>query len=215
MLIQWTLWEPTVIMVNSLSSYCPLKMTLLNYRALGTIFQTWSRFKQRVAEAQYLFELWGSHLKRIEGYFGSGVASYFIFLKYLLLLNVGMFFVVFAFVTIPQVMYRYRQQEPPGYTQNVTFTGRELLTGGVCLAYSILFLDIKLFHNARKYLSFPDFFLLNLFLKGWFDSTELYYGYHFDGVINIFSTLMYNMQFAYILSCGAYYLLTVIILAWL
>ena len=50
------------------------------------------------------------------GQFSSGVTSYFRFLRGLVILNTPLFAVKFAFVTIPQIVYRWNQQKPSGYT---------------------------------------------------------------------------------------------------
>ena len=97
-------------------------------------FQTWKHFKYNLAEVAYFFKLWEGHLKKIEGHFGTGVLSYFLFLKWLFYINFPVFVFTFGFVILPQVLYRYMVQEPCCYTQNVTFTGKELLTGSVSIA---------------------------------------------------------------------------------
>ena len=96
-------------------------------------FQTWKHFKYNLAEVAYFFKLWEGHLKKIEGHFGTGVLSYFLFLKWLFYINFPVFVFTFGFVILPQVLYRYMVQEPCCYTQNVTFTGKELLTGSVSI----------------------------------------------------------------------------------
>jgi hypothetical protein len=57
--------------------------------------------------------------------------SYFTFLRTLLYLNIPVFLLSVAFIVIPQILYRFLQQEPAGYVSNQNFTGRELLTGAV------------------------------------------------------------------------------------
>jgi hypothetical protein len=90
-----------------------------------------------MAEFAYSLELWRSHMKKIEGHFGTGVTSYFLFLKWIFVLNIIVFtLTTLGFVVVPQVLYRYYQKDPSGYqtpanTSTVTFTGEELLTGGV------------------------------------------------------------------------------------
>ena len=95
-------------------------------------------FKQRMAEFAYYLELWKSALKKIEGHFGTGVTSYFLFLKWIFLLNIPICILTVGFVVIPQVIYRYYQKEPRGYSVGVnetvpSFTGEELLTGAVSI----------------------------------------------------------------------------------
>lgn len=75
-------------------------------------------------------------MKKIEGHFGTGVTSYFLFLKWIFLLNIPVFILTFGFVVVPQILYRYNIKVPSGYgfAENqtvVSFTGEELLTGGV------------------------------------------------------------------------------------
>jgi len=100
-------------------------MTLVSY------LQTWKHFKYNMADVAYFMKLWQGHLKKIEGHFGTGVLSYFLFLKWLFYINIPVFVLTFAFVILPQILYRHIVQTPSGYTQNVSFTGRELLTGSV------------------------------------------------------------------------------------
>lgn len=50
-------------------------------------------------------ELWYGSLKTIEGHFGSGVAAYFKFLRWLFILNLLLITMAFAFVTLPQILF--------------------------------------------------------------------------------------------------------------
>lgn len=96
------------------------------------IFQTWKHFKYNLAEFGYFLKLWRGHMKKIEGHFGTGVLSYFLFLKWLFYINIPVFVLTFGFVILPQILYRHMVQEGKAYNQNVSFTGKELLTGAVC-----------------------------------------------------------------------------------
>ena len=48
------------------------------------------------------FELWRSHIKQVEGHFGTAVASYFVLLRWLFYMNMAIFGVWTLFVSIPQ-----------------------------------------------------------------------------------------------------------------
>ncbi|XP_052761311.1 transmembrane channel-like protein 5 isoform X2 [Mya arenaria] len=100
---------------------------------------SWKHFKYNMAEFGYFLKLWRGHLKKIEGHFGTSVLSYFLFLKWLFYINIPVFVLTFGFVILPQILYRHKVQDPPGYTQNVTFTGQELLTGSNWFNYTELY----------------------------------------------------------------------------
>ncbi|NXN84923.1 TMC6 protein, partial [Bombycilla garrulus] len=76
---------------------------------------------------------WHYTLKQIGGRFGSGVLSYFLFLKTLLMLNFISFFILLAFVVVLQAVY------PPASASAQPFTGLELLTGAGHFTHSLLY----------------------------------------------------------------------------
>ncbi|OWF50434.1 transmembrane channel-like protein 5 [Mizuhopecten yessoensis] len=157
----------------------------------------WMHFKYRLAELAYSLELWRSLTKKIEGHFGTGVTSYFMFLKWIFLLNIPIFFLTLCFIVIPQIVYVEFQPSAeavaavvaannmtnvtttaPVVTTTAAFTGRELLTG-----------------------------------SGYFTNTILYYGYYTNGIVQVVGDTEYNMKYAYLLTGGGYYILCLIILA--
>lgn len=72
-------------------------------------------------------ELWQGIMKEIGGKFGTGVLTYFLFLKWLLMFNIFSFLVNFGFITIPLLIHDHS----PNVPSNVSFRGLELLTGAV------------------------------------------------------------------------------------
>ncbi len=48
-------------------------------------------------------------------------------------------------------------------------------------------------------------------MQGWFNGTELYYGYYVDGTIEVIGGMSYDMRYAYICVSGVYYFLTLVI----
>ncbi|CAL1532390.1 unnamed protein product [Lymnaea stagnalis] len=52
------------------------------------------------------FDLWANAIGRIAAYFGTNVASYFRFLRFLVLLNIAVCLIMFCFVSLPQIIPR-------------------------------------------------------------------------------------------------------------
>ncbi|BFZ03739.1 hypothetical protein BsWGS_06778 [Bradybaena similaris] len=90
----------------------------------------WQKTKHTIVQETRLFGLWRSHLKTIEGCFGTSVLSYFIFLKWMLLVNIPIFLLTFSFLVIPQILFRYYKTEQQSFShEREDFTGIEILTG--------------------------------------------------------------------------------------
>lgn len=127
-----------------------MKMQHLRYRILNLI---------------YGINFWQNSIKAVEGLFGTGVGSYFRFLKWLFLLNIPIFLICFSFVTIPQLvsdLSEYPNKDCP----RKNFIGWELLTGKGNFSCSPLYYG----HYTNEtisvvtgcYYSMPLFYILSI-----------------------------------------------------
>ncbi|CAB3988804.1 transmembrane channel 7 [Paramuricea clavata] len=64
----------------------------------------WHLTKQSIEEGIHAMELWKGHLKEVEGQFGNGVLSFFLFLKWLLFLDLLIFIIQFCFISVPKLV---------------------------------------------------------------------------------------------------------------
>ncbi|EAT47970.1 AAEL000967-PA [Aedes aegypti] len=74
--------------------------------------KAWQSVRAKWSEYRSKLELWRMSLKTIEGNFGTGVVAYFLFLRWLMFLNLIVFGLVSAFIVLPYVVLREPQDLP-------------------------------------------------------------------------------------------------------
>lgn len=94
-------------------------------------------------------ELWYGSLKTIEGHFGSGVAAYFKFLRWLFILNLLLIIMAFCFVTLPQILFNsvdpVLNESKAVNINEQTFSVWDIFTGEVSsLFFLIILILIKI-----------------------------------------------------------------------
>uniref|UniRef100_A0A669PVJ8 Transmembrane channel-like protein n=1 Tax=Phasianus colchicus TaxID=9054 RepID=A0A669PVJ8_PHACC len=112
------------------------------YQAAGA--ELWRKFLRLAYNFVVLFIPWEMRIKKIESHFGSGVASYFIFLRWLFGINIVLTIMTGAFVVLPELL----AGEPFGSTVSKTIRPEDMKTAqdldtiwslGGYLQYSVLF----------------------------------------------------------------------------
>ena len=146
------------------------------------------RFKSKLNNIKS-FSFWGSEMKHVESIFGTSVVSYFIFLRFIFLINLVLFFVITLFVIMPQLLFNYGLQQ-----LNVTL-------------------------SVRSNFTFEKDILGLVTGDSWFEDTELFYGSYTSEIIAVFNRddpenaiLQYRMPYAYLFTVLVFFLIFLIAL---
>ncbi|XP_078081763.1 transmembrane channel-like protein 6b [Mustelus asterias] len=175
-------WSRGPLEKNHLSCWSRTK-----YNLIIAVRQCWYGFLSFL----HSLHLWQIAQKQISGRFGTGVLSYFIFLKMLLMLNAFHLVMNISFIVIPQATH-------PPVTTRGSFSGLELLTG------------IGHFTDTVLYYGYYTNSSWNILDSGKSNSNWNISGSEAStvGALNIW----YNMPIAYIYTLGTSFFVTCIIL---
>uniref|UniRef100_A0A8C5U2F3 Transmembrane channel-like protein n=1 Tax=Malurus cyaneus samueli TaxID=2593467 RepID=A0A8C5U2F3_9PASS len=127
-------------------------------------------------------------LSEVKGKFGTGIQSYFSFLRFLVLLNFIIFILMFSFITLPIIISKYGIFNNTIVNISPKYIGKHLL-------YAV----VTAFTNS----------ISTSFSQGILEVTSLFYGYYTIDAIWI-STMRYNLPLAYLLATFAYLALSLL-----
>ncbi|XP_041072868.1 transmembrane channel-like protein 7 isoform X2 [Carcharodon carcharias] len=162
-------------------------------------WETWKQSQQKslkrlmdeVTHVVSWLELWKSSLSKIEGRYGTGIQSYFTFLRFLIFLNLSAFLLVSGFVLVPSIYISKMKlnQTATEHTRNISFTAPE------CFKYD------PYLHGLVPFYAY----ILDLFSgTGFVEASYMFYGYYkFD----VHQNVIYNLPLAYLLTMVLYFLL--------
>ncbi|XP_026286527.1 transmembrane channel-like protein 5 isoform X1 [Frankliniella occidentalis] len=176
---------------------------------------SFQKFKEAFGSVSYTLELWYSSLKLIEGHFGSGVASYFRFLRWLFLLNLTTLIISFSFLILPQMLLRFylNFNEVPEVAKN----------GGTY--FEKTFFDIadsngtlpppltaaSLIQRSNPYHENENFSWTDIFTgEGFLTNTAMYYGFYKAGTVELFESYLYDVPNAYFFTMSICYVIILI-----
>uniref|UniRef100_UPI003AADA135 transmembrane channel-like protein 7 n=1 Tax=Centroberyx gerrardi TaxID=166262 RepID=UPI003AADA135 len=140
------------------------------------------RFRDNARGFLAFFALWRKSLQKIGGNFGGGVLSYFLFLRFLVVLNFVSFLLIAGFVLIPNIVFRSVGSSP------VNSTGPE-----ECMFYD---------PNPQGLVVFYNYFLDLLSGTGFMEYSYLFYGYYNSSIEN---RNFYNITLAYLFTAVFYF----------
>ncbi|NWW05423.1 TMC7 protein, partial [Oreocharis arfaki] len=133
--------------------------------------------------------LWHRDIHSIEGKFGTGIQSYFSFLRFLVLLNFIIFILMFSFVILPIIISKYGI-----FNSTIAYISPKNIEDN-CTIYE---------PSGNKGLVYFYSYLKDLFSgTGFLEVTSLFYGYYTIDAVWI-SVMRYNLPLAYLLATFAY-----------
>ncbi|XP_067672154.1 transmembrane channel-like protein 7 isoform X1 [Haliotis asinina] len=150
------------------------------------VSRSWKKFRIQSRELMYSIELWGSSFRGIEGHQGTGVLSYFVFLRWMFGLNMLLFLLLFGFITVPTILQ-------PSIDYNSTSTDTTVNLSYYCTQHYTL--------NISTYAT--ELILDFIQGTGYMEKTYLFYGFYsgtqFLTGSGVTSSYEYNVPLAYFL----------------
>lgn len=160
----------------------------LKYYIINAVRHGWYSWLSLVSSLQ----LWQTALKCVSGRFGTGVLSYFVFLRTLLFFNIFLFLFTALFLAVPQAVLPPAQDTHTNNTSRRSSWGLEVLTGAGYFSDSVLY-------------------------YGYYSNQTLQSGRRCSQSSNGTScdaTFSYNMPLVYFFTIGAAFFITCIILVY-
>lgn len=160
--------------------------------------KAWQQMQTKWIEFYTKIELWRNSLKTIEGNFGTGVVAYFLFLRWLMFLNLAIFVLILSFVVIPHTVLQEPTDKDCELSDNSTIC--------TCTATYV---------NET---TSNDFFILDIIQgTGFMEKTMMFYGFYTNKIfgynasmnsslLTFDNQMFYDLPLAYV-SVGAVYLL--------
>ncbi|XDV17144.1 hypothetical protein PO909_016548 [Leuciscus waleckii] len=154
------------------------------------VHRSLKRVKEDGVDLLSALQLWRTDIHLIEGMFGTGILSYFSFLRFLVLLNFIMFLLMFVFVMLPVILTSHT-------SHNITYSSTNV---SECSVYPPT--------SHQSLVAFHEHITDLLSGTGFLERTYLFYGYY--NLEFIHSHFTYNLPLAYLLATISYLLLSLV-----
>ncbi|KAM4651849.1 voltage-gated chloride channel TMC4 [Discoglossus pictus] len=151
------------------------------------------QFQNSASEFLHHVEIWRGTLQSIGGHFGTGIQSYFSFLRFLILMNFVTFLLVGGFIVIPNIVFDELKtpQNSTTYMSSVNET---------CLIYN---------PNHQGLAQYYKFVMDILMGTGFMELTYLFYGFYKNTSVNL-AFFSYNIPLAYLTTTMFYFFLSLV-----
>lgn len=166
--------------------------------------QTWRHCLFSCLPVLSSLRLWHTPMKRLSGRFGTGVLSYFLFLRTLLLFNLFLFVIIGLFVVFPQVI------NPPVLDSSLSdFTGVDLLTGTVrelfiASEFIFMLISVALYQTGS---------LISSLWQGYLSQSVMFYDYYNNKTL-LLLYVKYSIPAAYFFTIAIAFFTTCIVLVY-
>uniref|UniRef100_A0A8D0GMP7 Transmembrane channel-like protein n=1 Tax=Sphenodon punctatus TaxID=8508 RepID=A0A8D0GMP7_SPHPU len=157
--------------------------------------KSWRKFLDETKELSSYLELWRHDIRNIEGKFGTGIQSYFSFLRFLVLLNFVIFVLMFSFITLPSAVSKH------GVLNGSYVKVPPKSIEPQCTVYTV--------SGTKGLIYFYNYIIDLLSGTGFLEMTSLFYGYYTIDKVQ-FNVIKYNVPLAYLLTTLAYLSLSLI-----
>ncbi|KAM9299062.1 voltage-gated chloride channel TMC4 [Gastrophryne carolinensis] len=148
------------------------------------------KFQSSVSSFLHYFTLWRGTLQTIGGQFGTGIQSYFTFLRFLVQMNFVTFLLIGGFIVIPNILFELNSEK--------TFASSN--SSDVCSVYKPYPQGLKRFYT----------FIIDILMgTGFMELTYMFYGHYKNSSLNL-SAFFYNIPLAYLVTTLIYFLLSLV-----
>ncbi|KAL3876100.1 hypothetical protein ACJMK2_033978 [Sinanodonta woodiana] len=164
----------------------------------------WDKITKGIREFFQNFSIWSSHMRVIEGRFGTAIMSYFRFLRWLMFLNAYIMIIQFFSITVP-----YLALSPRTFTDTVPPNASKFIQDAQLCTQNYSIYHENNMRNESDFQKFLDFLLGT----GWMERTVLFYGEYFNKTYYMPDGMKtYDMGLAYLLSAGVSFIISFILI---